>query len=66
MTETPPTRAMLKLGAVAVGGYVLGRLKKGRTAVGFALWLAGAKTDPKRMLRDGLLEPSRPPRGRSC
>jgi hypothetical protein len=52
---------MVKLGAVAVGAYVLGRLKKGRTAVGFAMWLAGARMDPKRMLRDGLVQALRTP-----
>jgi hypothetical protein len=46
---------MLKLGAAALGGYVLGRLKKGKAAVGFAMWAAGVKADPKQMLRQGLI-----------
>jgi len=46
---------MLKLGGVALAGYVLGRLKKGRAAVGLAMWAAGVKADPKALLRQGLL-----------
>ena len=56
VTENPmPDPSMLKMGAVALGGYVLGRLKKGRAAVGFAMWAAGVKADPKQLLRQGLL-----------
>src|ERR1700712_2061707 len=56
MTEIPvPTPSMLKLGAVALGGYVLGRLKKGRAAVGLAMWAAGVRADPKALLRQGLM-----------
>ena len=56
MTENPmPDPSMLKLGAVALGGYVLGRLKKGKAAVGFAMWAAGVKADPKQLLRQGLI-----------
>ncbi len=56
MTENPmPDPSMLKMGAVALGGYVLGRLKKGRAAVGFAMWAAGVKADPKQLLRQGLI-----------
>jgi hypothetical protein len=51
---------MLKLGAAAIGGYVLGRFKKGRAAISFAMWMAGAK-DPKAMLRDGLLSAAQTP-----
>ena len=47
MTESPTVNpAMLKLGAVALGGYVLGRMKKGRAAIGLALWAAGVRADP--------------------
>src|SRR5919206_3574045 len=46
---------MLKLGAVALGAYVLGRMKKGRAAVALAMWAAGVRADPKRLLREGLL-----------
>ena len=42
-----PDPSMLKLGAVALAGDVLGRLKKGRAAVGLAMWAAGVKADPK-------------------
>jgi hypothetical protein len=31
----------LKIGAAALGGYVLGRTKKGKAALGLALWLTG-------------------------
>src|SRR4051812_2052923 len=56
MTEIPvPNPSMLKLGGVALVGYVLGRLKKGRAAVGLAMWAAGVKADPKALLRQGLL-----------
>ena len=59
MNETPDP-AMLKLAGAALGGYVLGRFKKGRAAISFAMWMAGAK-DPKRMLRDGLLSAAQTP-----
>src|SRR4051812_8428095 len=62
VSETP-NPSTLKLGAVAVGGYVLGRLKKGRAAVTFAMWLAGSQTDPKRLLREGLLAAVKTPEG---
>jgi hypothetical protein len=41
----------LKIGTAAVGGYLLGRTKKAKAAVGLALWLAG-KGRPKDMARD--------------
>src|SRR3954467_13340384 len=56
VTESPtPNPAMLKLGAVALAGYVLGRFKKGRAAVGLAMWAGGMRADPKRLVREGLL-----------
>src|SRR3954447_12453273 len=60
MSETPemPTNpAMLKLAGAALSGYVLGRFKKGRRAVGLAMWLAGGRAgmDPKVLLRQALL-----------
>src|SRR6476646_6435127 len=56
VTEIPvPNPSMLKLGGVALAGYVLGRFKKGRAAVGLAMWAAGVKADPKALLRQGLL-----------
>src|SRR3954463_14583641 len=56
MTEIPvPNPSMLKLGGVALVGYVLGRSKKGRAAVGLAMWAAGVKADPKELLRQGVL-----------
>src|SRR3954471_7809331 len=62
VSETP-NPSTLKLGAVAVGGYLLGRLKKGRAAVSFAMWLAGNQTDPKRLLREGLIAAVKTPEG---
>jgi hypothetical protein len=61
VTESPapnpaPHPAALKLGAVALGAYAAGRMKKGRTALRLALWASGARTDPKRLLREGLLQ----------
>jgi hypothetical protein len=32
-----------KLGAAAIGGYVLGRTKKAKAAIGLALWLTGRR-----------------------
>src|SRR3954465_9732260 len=56
MTEIPvPNASMLKLGGVALAGYVLGRMKKGRAAVGLAMWAAGVKADPQALLRQGLM-----------
>src|SRR3954451_22574440 len=56
MTEIPvPNPSMLKMGGVALAGYVLGRMKKGRAAVGLAMWAAGVKADPKALIRQGLL-----------
>jgi len=56
VTEIPvPNPSMLKLGGVALAGYVLGRFKKGRAAVGLAMWAAGVKADPKTLLRHGLM-----------
>jgi hypothetical protein len=46
----------LTLGAVALGAYAAGRMKKGRTALRLALWAGGARTDPRRLLREGLLQ----------
>ena len=56
MTESPlPNPGMMKLGGVALAAYLLGRMKKGKAAVGLAMWAAGVKMDPKQLLRDGLL-----------
>jgi hypothetical protein len=41
----------LKIGAAALGGYVLGRTKKAKTAIGLALWLSG-KGRPRDMARN--------------
>ena len=38
----------VKLGAAVVGGYLLGRTKKGKTAIGLALWLSGKRMDNSR------------------
>jgi hypothetical protein len=61
VTESPapnpaPRPAALTLGAVALGAYAAGRMKKGRTALRLALWASGARTDPRRLLREGLLQ----------
>src|SRR4051794_16605104 len=58
MTESPMPNVnpgMLKLGGVALAAYLLGRMKKGRAAIGLAMWAAGVKMDPKQLVRDGLL-----------
>src|SRR4051812_40493549 len=58
MTESPLPNinpGMLKLGGVALAAYVLGRMKKGRAALGLAMWAAGMKMDPKELLRQGVL-----------
>lgn len=41
----------LKIGAAALGGYVLGRTKKAKTAIGLALWLSG-RGRPRDIARD--------------
>src|SRR4051812_12171869 len=69
MSETPemPTNpAMLKLAGAALGGYVLGRFKKGRKAVGLAMWLAGGRAglDPKMLAREGLMTLANSPEGK--
>jgi hypothetical protein len=38
----------VKLGAAVVGGYLLGRTKKGKAAIGLALWLSGKRMDNSR------------------
>ena len=56
MTESPlPNPGKMKLGGVALAAYLLGRMKKGKAAVGLAMWAAGVKMDPKQLLREGLL-----------
>ena len=41
----------LKIGTAALGGYVLGRTKKAKAAIGLALWLTG-KGRPRDIARD--------------
>lgn len=41
----------LKIGTAALGGYVLGRTKKAKAALGLALWLTG-RGRPRDMARD--------------
>ena len=56
MTESPLANpGTVKLAAVAVGAYVLGRMKKGRAAVSLAMWATGTRMDPKQLLRQGLV-----------
>ena len=41
----------VKIGAAAAGGYLLGRTKKAKAAIGLAMWLAGRKR-PADLARD--------------
>jgi hypothetical protein len=43
----------MKLGAAVVGGYILGRTKKGRAALRLAMWLAGSNYRPGELVRVG-------------
>jgi hypothetical protein len=52
----------VKIGAAALGGYVLGRTKKGKAAIGLAFWLAGRKR-PADMARDSAVKLLRSDRG---
>lgn len=45
----------LKIGTAALGGYVLGRTKKAKAAIGLALWLTG-RGRPRDMARDQALK----------
>jgi hypothetical protein len=45
----------VKIGVATVGGYLLGRTKKAKTAIGLALWLTG-KGRPRDMARDQLMK----------
>ena len=49
--------------AVAAGGYLLGRTKKGKLALTVAVFLAGRRllTDPKQLLTEGLRKLSQSP-----
>lgn len=38
----------VKLGAAVAGGYLLGRTKKGKAAIGLALWLSGKRIGSSR------------------
>src|SRR3954451_8966147 len=56
VTESPtPNPGTVKLAAVALGAYVLGRMKKGRMAISLAMWATGNRMDPKELLRQGVL-----------
>ncbi len=50
----------MKLSAAVIGGYVLGRTKKGKAAIGLALWLAGRQAG----LRPGALLANAPELGK--
>ncbi|CAJ61671.1 MULTISPECIES: hypothetical protein [Frankia] len=52
-----------KIAAALVGGYVLGRTKKAKTAIGVALWLTGRHHDPKDVLRDQAVKLLKSPQG---
>ncbi|WP_261571293.1 hypothetical protein, partial [Frankia gtarii] len=52
-----------KIAAALVGGYVLGRTKKAKVAVGVALWLTGRHHDPKDLLRDQTVKLLKSPQG---
>lgn len=45
----------LKIGTAALGGYVLGRTKKAKAAIGLALWLTG-RGRPRDIARDQALK----------
>lgn len=54
-----------KLGAAVVGGYALGRKKKGKKALTLALWLAAREYgfQPRELLMEGLTRLARSPGG---
>jgi hypothetical protein len=53
---------MVKLGAAAAGGYVLGRTKKGKLGLSLALWAAGGtKYSTKNLVRTGIIKLARTP-----
>ncbi|KJE23400.1 hypothetical protein FF36_02358 [Frankia torreyi] len=52
-----------KIAAALVGGYVLGRTKKAKAAIGVALWLTGRNHDPKDVLRDQAVKLLKSPQG---
>ncbi len=52
-----------KIAAALVGGYVLGRTKKAKTAIGVTLWLTGRNHDPKDVLRDQAVKLLKSPQG---
>ena len=57
---------MLKLGAAAVGGYVLGRTKKGKAGLTLALWAAGGnKYTAGNLLRSGVIRLVRTPQAQA-
>ena len=57
---------MLKVGAAAAGGYVLGRTKKGKAGLSLALWAAGGnKYTAGNLLRSGLIRLVRTPQAQA-
>jgi hypothetical protein len=44
----------VKIGSALAGGYLLGRTKKAKMAIGLAMWLAG-KGRPRDLLRTGVI-----------
>ena len=55
----------VKIGAAVVGGYVLGRTKKGRAAIRLAMWLAGTDYRPGELVRTDALRAENQRRPRS-
>jgi hypothetical protein len=55
-----------QMGAAMAGAYLLGRTKKGTTAVKLALWYSGSRAglNPRLLLREGLLALARSPQAR--
>jgi hypothetical protein len=51
---------VLKIGTALAGGYLLGRTKKGKAAVGLALWLTG-KGRPRDWVRQGVMSLAQTP-----
>jgi hypothetical protein len=53
----------VKIGAAALGGYVLGRTKKAKAAIGLGLWLTGHNYRVKDLARDRVVSFLQSPEG---
>ena len=54
---------VIKIGTAAAGGYVLGRTKKAKAAIGLALFIAGRRHRPADIARDQAVKFARSDRG---